>query len=54
MIVCYVVAICCILTYGFMCHKSNVRRAEEINENVGDLDWLDLTDKENPSFKYTS
>lgn len=54
MIVCYVVAIFCILTYGFICHRSNQSRAEEISENRGDMDWLDLTDKQNTSFKYTT
>jgi ACS family allantoate permease-like MFS transporter len=54
MIVCYVVAIFCILTYGFLCHRSNQSRASEISENRGDQDWLDLTDKENKSFKYTT
>lgn len=54
MIVCYVVAIFCILGYGALCVKSNRERVEEINGNVGDNDWLDLTDKENTSFKYTT
>ncbi|TVY84406.1 putative transporter [Lachnellula suecica] len=54
MIVCYVVAIFCILGYGLVCQRSNKRRAGEISENRGDMDWLDLTDKENTSFKYTT
>jgi len=54
MIVCYVVAIFCILGYGFVCHASNKKRAREISENRGDTDWLDLTDKEKTSFKYTT
>jgi len=54
MIVCYCVAIFCILGYGAVCHASNKRRAGEISENRGDMDWLDLTDKENISFKYTT
>lgn len=54
MIVCYVVAIFCILGYGALCMKSNRERVEEIAGNVGDNDWLDLTDKENTSFKYTT
>ncbi|TVY22577.1 putative transporter [Lachnellula hyalina] len=54
MIVCYCVAIFCILGYGAVCHVSNKRRAGEISENRGDMDWLDLTDKENISFKYTT
>jgi hypothetical protein len=54
MIVCYIVAMFCILAYGFICHTSNKKRAGEISENRGDMDWLDLTDKENTSFKYTT
>lgn len=54
MIVCYVVAIFCILIYGLLCHRSNQSRAGEISENRGDMDWLDLTDKQNTSFKYTT
>jgi hypothetical protein len=32
----------------------NKKRKEAIEENVGESDWLDLTDKENPAFKYTT
>ncbi|KAI9733636.1 MAG: hypothetical protein M1834_003238 [Cirrosporium novae-zelandiae] len=54
MIVCYVVAIAMILAYGAICHMSNRRRANEISQNGGDQDWLDLTDQENVAFKYTT
>jgi len=54
MIVCYVVAIICILTYGAVCDRSNEKRKEAISENRRDMDWLDLTEKENGSFKYTT
>lgn len=54
MIVCYVVAIICIMTYGWVAHSSNKAREAEINDGRGDQDWLDLTDKENTSFKYTT
>ncbi|EMC99244.1 hypothetical protein BAUCODRAFT_65035 [Baudoinia panamericana UAMH 10762] len=53
MIVCYVIAILCILAYGAACHISNKRRAEEIAAG-SDQDWLDLSDKENRSFVYTT
>lgn len=53
MIVCYIVAIVLILAYGALCYQSNRKRAEEIA--VGsDQDWLDLSDKENMSFMYTT
>ncbi|KAH8648195.1 putative allantoate permease [Tricladium varicosporioides] len=54
MIVCYAVAIFCVLGYGWVCHRSNQGREEEIAQGSGDNDWLDLTDKENTSFKYTT
>lgn len=53
MIVCYIVGIILILTYGLVCHRDNKKREAEISENV-DRDWLDLTDKENKGFKYTT
>lgn len=53
MIVCYVFAIIIILIYGMVCVKSNRGRAEEIADGSGQ-DWLDLTDKENKGFKYTT
>jgi MFS transporter, ACS family, allantoate permease len=53
MIVCYVVAIICILAYGGVCHLSNKQRAEEIAAG-SHQDWLDVTDKENRSFVYTT
>lgn len=53
MIVCYVVAIALILTYGFLCQKSNKERQEEIAV-AGDEDWLDRTDKEMKGFRYTT
>ena len=54
MIVCYVIAIIMILAYGAVCHLSNKRRVEEITERAGEQDWLDLTDKENSAFRYTT
>ncbi|KAJ5087253.1 hypothetical protein N7456_010869 [Penicillium angulare] len=55
MIVCYVVAMISIALYGFICHTSNKRRAEAIESHMAaDHDWLDLTDKENEGFRYTT
>lgn len=54
MIVCYVIAIVMVLAYGAVCHASNKRRAVEILEKSGDEDWLDLSDKENRGFRYTT
>ncbi|KAH8881764.1 putative allantoate permease [Thozetella sp. PMI_491] len=55
MIVTYVVAIVAILAYGALCHFSNQKRKEVIESSVaGEQDWLDLTDKENRAFKYTT
>ncbi|KAK5702266.1 hypothetical protein LTR17_022447 [Elasticomyces elasticus] len=54
MIVCYAVAIVCILTYGAICHFSNQRRQPEIRELSGEDDWMDRTDKENRAFVYTT
>lgn len=54
MIVCYAVAIVCILAYGAICHADNHKRAEEIREHSGEMDWLDYTDRENKAFVYTT
>ncbi|KAJ5579940.1 uncharacterized protein N7459_005925 [Penicillium hispanicum] len=55
MIVCYVVAIVAVLAYGYVCHSSNVKRKDAIESQMAaDQDWLDLTDKENEGFKYTT
>lgn len=54
MIICYVIAMLCILTYGFICHSSNKQRAIQSQDLEGDDDWLDLTNKENRTFKYTT
>jgi ACS family allantoate permease-like MFS transporter len=55
MIVCYVVAIVLISTYGFICHRENVRRAGAIEAGVAaEHDWLDETDRQNEGFKYTT
>ncbi|KAJ5724999.1 uncharacterized protein N7483_006356 [Penicillium malachiteum] len=55
MIVCYIVAMICIVIYGMVCHLDNKRRAEAIqNQLSADQDWLELTDKENSGFKYTT
>jgi MFS transporter, ACS family, allantoate permease len=54
MIVCYAFAIVVILVYGFLCMRDNKARMEETEGEMGDRDWLDLTDKENCLFKYTT
>lgn len=55
MIVCYVVAMICVLAYGALCAMSNRHRDAEANEQVAaSQDWLDLTDKEYQGFKYTT
>lgn len=55
MIVCYVVAMIAIGLYGLICHISNKQRAEAIASHVAaDHDWLDLTDKDNEGFRYTT
>lgn len=44
-----------ITAYGLVCHMSNKKRAEAIEARMAaDHDWLDLTDKENVGFKYTT
>ena len=55
MIVCYLVAMACVLTYGVICTFENRRRAKDADEQVAATqDWLDLTDKEYKGFKYTT
>jgi MFS transporter, ACS family, allantoate permease len=57
MIVCYIVAIFTILTYGYLCHRENKQREADIQNGLvtaDGQDWLDLTDKQNRSFKYTT
>jgi hypothetical protein len=55
MIVCYIVAMICVLSYGALCHISNKRRAVAIESQLAaDQDWLDMTDKKNEGFKYTT
>lgn len=57
MIVCYVFAIIAILGYGIICHRENKKREADIQNGVvtaDGQDWLDLTDKQNRSFKYTT
>lgn len=55
MIVCYIIAMICILTYGALCHMSNRKRAEAIEARLAaEQDWLDLTDKQNEGFRYTT
>ncbi|KAK4868614.1 hypothetical protein LT330_006816 [Penicillium expansum] len=55
MIICYVVAMFAITAYGVVCHLSNKKRAEAIEaRTAADHDWLDMTDKENVGFKYTT
>lgn len=44
-----------ITAYGVVCHLSNKKRAEAIEaRTAADHDWLDMTDKENVGFKYTT
>lgn len=54
MIICYVFAIVIILAYGALCRADNQNRAEMETSVVNEQDWLDLTDKENKSFNYTT
>lgn len=55
MIVCYVIAMVCILGYGYLCHAHNRRRDAAAGDSTGsDSDWLDITDLKNESFKYTT
>ena len=55
MIVCYAVAMVCVLAYGFLCRLSNKKRASVIESQLAaDQDWLDLTDKQNKAFRYTT
>lgn len=57
MIVCYAIAIVLILIYGSICHRENKQREADIQNGVvtaDGQDWLDLTDKENRAFKYTT
>ncbi|KAL3458403.1 major facilitator superfamily domain-containing protein [Aspergillus heterothallicus] len=53
MIVCYIVAIAMILAYGVICYRANKKR-EASEDSVGGQDWLDLTDKQNTGFRYTT
>ncbi|KAL4784161.1 putative allantoate permease [Aspergillus varians] len=53
MIVSYGVAIAMISAYGIICHRENKRR-EALDRPVGEQDWLDLTDKQNLGFRYTT
>ncbi|KAJ9143862.1 Allantoate transporter [Pleurostoma richardsiae] len=55
MVVCYIVAIFAILAYGALCHMDNKKRAAAIESRLAaEQDWLDLTDKQNQGFKYTT
>ncbi|KAJ5153150.1 uncharacterized protein N7482_009628 [Penicillium canariense] len=55
MIVCYIIAMFSITAYGLVCHFSNKKRADAIEGRMAaDHDWLDMTDKENAGFKYTT
>ena len=56
MIVSYAASIICILVYGALCRASNRRRLQAIDDAVvaSESDWLDLTDKQNKGFKYTT
>ncbi|BEJ11629.1 hypothetical protein CspHIS471_0200890 [Cutaneotrichosporon sp. HIS471] len=54
----YCVAIVLLGIYGFLCARDNRRRdraqheMEEVDSNVA-KEWQDLTDKQNPAFRYT-
>lgn len=55
MMVCYLVAAACISAYGLLCKYDNKKRRAEIDSMAAaESDWLDLTDKENKGFKYTT
>lgn len=57
MVVYYVVAIVLILVYGFICNHEDKQHQADIQNGVvtaDGQDWLDLTDKENRAFKYTT
>lgn len=55
MIICYAVAIVLILGYGVLCARDNRARATSIESSMAaERDWMDLTDKENEAFKYTT
>ena len=55
MIICYIIAMFAITAYGIICHSGNKKRTEAIESRMAaDQDWLDLTDKENEGFKYTT
>jgi ACS family allantoate permease-like MFS transporter len=55
MIVCYVIAIFAVLSYGALCALDNRKRREAIEARVAaDFDWLDLTDRQNEGFRYTT
>lgn len=55
MIVCYVVAIICILAYGLLCTWENRKRLGAAEGEVAaEQDWLDLTDKQKEGFRYTT
>ncbi|KAH8655399.1 putative allantoate permease [Xylariales sp. PMI_506] len=55
MIITYVIAIVAILIYGALCHFDNKKRKDVIDGiDASQQDWLDLTDKENQAFKYTT
>ncbi|KAL5335973.1 allantoate permease [Aspergillus crustosus] len=53
MIVCYGVAMSTISVYGLICHRENKRR-QALDRPVGEQDWLDLTDRQNEGFRYTT
>lgn len=56
MLLCYCISMALAITYGLVCRWENAQREKaagdsEIDEHAAD--FLDLTDKENPSFRYT-
>ena len=54
MLICYLIATVLNLIYGALCYRSKRRRSVKIDEKSGEGDWLDLSDKENRSFLYTT
>ncbi|KAI5919037.1 putative allantoate permease [Camillea tinctor] len=57
MLLCYCVSIVLAMSYGLACHWENMQRDRAAAENETDeheADFLDLTDKEVASFRYTT
>jgi len=57
MLLCYAACIVLAIAYGLACRFENAQRAKRIvGEDVDehDADFMDLTDKQNKSFRYTT